>query len=168
MINILAIAMTSLGLFAAEPLPSQFKVQCVTEFPTTSFFVERNKDKVQVEVRHHNGAQYAPIFNGMVTARDLSLLGEKAKVFQRLGDSYLIEFPTDRCKLYGTKLLSCGGGAPAVLGDVKVDSFSLNTRVVREKVYDLTFDKVQVSLYLQIGSESHQLLMDYYGKDCRW
>lgn len=144
---------------------------CVTEFPTTSFIVEQNQDWVSVRVLHHNGPQYAPISNSLITLKDLEALKVQAEFIQSLGNQMDLKWKRSACNADRSDYFQCVGGAEdAVINKISIHPWALTVTEVEEKTLWGTYKKKNVSLRFSTGADStrkdFQITMDYSEGDC--
>ena len=151
---------------AAQPA-HQPLMSCVSEFPTTSFFVVGQGEWVDVEVIHHNGAKYTPFWDSLVVPNDVPSLKEKAEVIQKLGDGFKFRWKAANCKVVNDMFFECLGGAEDFdAGGMKVHPWSLSVTEVTEKTPTQTYSHRSVRLYMTIAEKTYQILMNYQDGEC--
>lgn len=152
---------------AAMAAPNSMNMICVTEVPTTSFVVEESGDKLVVDVIHHNGAEYAPIFDSAVTPSDLTTLATHAKLIKDLGTHQRFEFPKDKCKKDDTLIVSCIGDTPVqTINGRKVEAWGFYTSQQVDKSSYGKFSYTKVTLSMEVDDVDVKIPMRYYEGDC--
>lgn len=109
-------------LFAAATLPAygmKAVVSCVTELPTTSYFLEQNDEGYKLTIYHHNGTDYMIVYDSPVTPADLPMIEERAKEMKKLGDRVSFQFPKENCTNNGM-YWRCYRGKPLQIGEANV------------------------------------------------
>jgi hypothetical protein len=155
----------------AAPVEAVMDLICVTEAPTTSFLVEQDKDTVKVRVIHHNGVQYAPITNSLITPNDLELLKSQAGLIQSLGDDWSFQWKRSGCNADRSDFFQCVGEAEdVVLNSVKVHPWALTVTDVQETTMWGTYRKKNLSLRFSVEKKGYQMnvqvTMDFQKGDC--
>ena len=166
----LRIAIVSLLLspsaLAAEDVAVNFR--CITSMPTTSYLASTKGEEVRLTVIHHNGVKYMPIHRGIVVPADFPLLQNKAEVMQKLGDRFEMVFEKKNCRTYGKKLFGCSQGKVIADGVTSATGADLLTRTATERVYDLEFEKSQVSAGFRVDGTYYEIENDFYYEDCKF
>ncbi|GIL18163.1 MAG: hypothetical protein BroJett040_19140 [Oligoflexia bacterium] len=140
---------------------------CMTEFPTTSIALSANGNLMDVQVVHHNGIQYMPIHDGLVTSYDLTTLTERAGLLTKLPEYWLFSWPMESCKFHDREIFSCFGGTSVYeLNGVKVHPYGVYSSRVTDESFAGKFQTIKVSLYLDIDGRSQIMSMNYQVVDC--
>src|SRR5690349_19119504 len=74
---------------------------------TNSVLVEDRGDKIVTTWIHHNGMEFAPIYGGIIAARDLPVLNTKASLLSLLPEIQTYEFDKSKCSSQGDFLVYC-------------------------------------------------------------
>lgn len=165
LLSLFALFLSPALLFADEPgAPVDFR--CVTSNPTTSFIARTTGEEVRLTIIHHNGVKYMPIHQGIVVPADFPLLQKKAEVMQKLGDRVEMVFEKKNCKKYGDTLFSCGQGKVIANGQTSAERASLLTKTATEKLYDIEFQKNQISAGFSVDGSYYSIDNDFYFNDC--
>ncbi len=170
LLPLLALALLPLTLASAfaEEENAAVDFRCVTSTPTTSFIAKTTGDEVRLTVIHHNGVKYMPIHQGIVVPADFPLLQKKAEVMQKLGDRIELVFEKKHCKKYGDKLFGCGLGKVIANGETSAERASLLTKTATERLYDIEFQKSQVSAGFSVDGSYYSIDNDFYYEDCQF
>lgn len=151
-----------------ERIEANINMSCVTEFPSTSFFVRQYDKEVKVRVIHHNGVKFAPIWSGLITPHDISTITEAADSVAKLGDEFEITWKRDACNADSEMFFQCVGQAQdftTATGE-KVHPWAISVYDVTENSIYGEFKKKSISLRFNVDEKSNQITMDYYPKDC--
>jgi len=139
---------------------------CVTEFPTTTFIAQTVDDYVQIQLIHHNGVKYAPVWNNLITINDISVITEHANTLADLGDYLKFSMPAKSCQVNGM-LLNCFGFQPSItINGHEVSLWSVHTTEQKESSFAGNFDYVTTSLALDIDGKTHFIPMKYQSWEC--
>lgn len=141
-------------------------VECITNPPSTSFLFNVEGDKAYLSVLHHNGVEFAPLINGIVTGYDLKIIKERLEYVTKMGDRFAVDFDVSTCRFDAKDDLACFFKSPAKIGSLKVENyyFSVSKELTRTKHGD--FLSRRVSFDYRVGVHSHPMTVDYYGEDC--
>ncbi len=149
--------------FATETMD----MTCVTEFPTTSFVIRDAGDKVSLQVFNHNGNQYMPIYDSLVTPHDLALLSAKAKVLLKLPETMKFEWPKEKCERQDEMIQTCMGITDEQEHNgTKVQAWSFGTSWATDKTAYGKFNYRKVSLHLTIDKQDYSIPMKYSESEC--
>lgn len=151
---------------AEENVPVNFR--CITSMPTTSFLASTKGEEVRLTVIHHNGVKYMPIHKGIVVPADFPLLQKKAEVMQKLGERFEMVFEKKHCRHYGAKLYGCSQGKVIADGITSATGADMLTRTATERVYDLEFEKSQVSAGFRVDGTYYEIENEFYYEDCKF
>lgn len=130
--------LASVGMATTVHAAEKIDFSCVTGIPTTSFVVREAADKVAIEIIHHNGTAYMPIFEGIATPSDLSVLSERAELLSSLGDYLRFEWPRSQCKKDddGDLIAECLGSVETQeISGHKVLAWMFDSSLVMEKSF---------------------------------
>lgn len=140
---------------------------CVTEYPTTSFFIREVDSTVIVEVFHHNGTGYMPIFEGLLTPNDVDNITQKAAVLRKLPATQRFEWPREKCEVQDSMVQSCFG--PTEVQDqngLKVKSWGFYSTFNSEKSFIGKTNSYKLALDLSIDGTSYYMPMKYNENEC--
>lgn len=145
----------------------KLNLTCVTEIPTTSFFVKDNGESVSVEMFNHNGTSYMPIFDGLATPNDLRLLKQKAKVLSSLGNNLHFNWPRAKCTEQEDLVQQCFGSTEVQkINGHNVKAWSFNSSLVMEKTAMGKFNSYKLILNLDVDGNSYYIPMKYSENEC--
>lgn len=144
----------------------QTRFVCATDHLTTSFALIESESSFELQVMHHNGVEFMPIHNGLITGYDLKLLNEKADLFQKMGMRFTLNFAKSDCQEQDGEW-TCFKGGKVALGGLNVQNlkFSLTDRTVTTKA--TAFDLKVAQLSFVVGSYGYTLPMEYASESCR-
>lgn len=155
-----------------KPLSLQFSLNCVTEYPTTSFISHLSSTKIKFQIRNHNGHQLMPFFSGIITPNDLPLLNKKAESLKPMGNESWITFDIADCVSYSDKSFSCYGDNNIQVDnkDIALKGKGLSLSFINSYVMDQVTQEVQVSA--RIGDKDStsgdlEITMRYSKNECR-
>lgn len=168
------ISLFSLNALAYDPKPlsSNFNLNCVTEFPTTSFVSHLKNKNLKFQVLNHNGVELMPIYSGILTTNDISLLIKRAELLKSLSSEAWIDFELSKCESYADKSITCYGEQFIQVNNQKTSLIGkgLSVSYVSSKIMDQQILEIQVSLRLgEINSAlgDHEVTMRYSPHECR-
>lgn len=165
--KIICITLSTLFLLSLQAW-SLTGLKCITSgLPTTSFVLEEKTDSMQLRVIHHNGTKYAPVFAGIITPSDLSLIQKSSDFWTRLGDNLKIHFKKEKCRLEENKFFTCSLPGVSDLNGEKVESLYFTTSETVDRIPDFEFVRTTVKLYARQGTDEYKLEMGYYDNDCK-
>ncbi|QDK38522.1 hypothetical protein [Bdellovibrio sp. NC01] len=163
--SVLFLAKSSVAIASQQQLP--MTLLCMTEIPTTSFVVRDVDDTTVVEVFHHNGVKYMPIFDGIATPNDVPTLATKGDVLTTLGSYMRFEWPRAKCKKQDDLVSNCFGSTDEQdINGHKVKAWNFDTSLVMEKTYSGKYNSYKVSLNLDVDGESLSVPMKYDQSEC--
>ncbi|MBV2168160.1 MAG: hypothetical protein KUL82_05575 [Bdellovibrio sp.] len=152
-----------LASFASDKMD----MACVTEFPTTSFVVREVGDTVVVEVFHHNGTGYMPIFDGLATPNDIATLAARAQTLASLPTVQRYEWPREKCETQDDMIESCFGLTDAQeMNGHKVKAWAFSSSLVMEKSFAGKFNSRKVVLDIDVDGKSFSVPMKYAENEC--
>lgn len=157
-----------ISCFSLTSLASEkMDMTCVTEFPTTSFVIREIGDRVNVQVIHHNGSQYMPIFDGLATPHDLTTLAARAKVLTSLPTHQTFEWPRTKCEIQEEMIQTCMGSTDTQeLNGHQVSAWSLSSSWSTEKTAYGKFNSRKVNLNITVDGQSYSIPMKYSEEEC--
>ncbi|MDG0815873.1 hypothetical protein [Bdellovibrio svalbardensis] len=162
----LAIA-TILFLASFAQAEEKMDLLCMTEFPSTSFVVRDIEDTTVLEVFHHNGTKYMPIFDGVATPNDVAILSEKAQILSSLGEYMRFEWPRDKCKKQEDLVSQCAGSTEVQeIEGHKVKAWHFDSELVMEKTSVGKFNSYKLTLNLDVDGKSLSIPMKYNEREC--
>ncbi len=162
LLGLFILSAVSIQVFAAEP----FKFTCVTGVPSTSFAVAQDKEFLNVSVLHHNGVEYMPIFNGVITPRDLTEIKRQADSMVKLGDKTSVNFPMNKCSFYGDGVFTCYHGDKIKIDGEEYDLFAIHSTLSTVKGQGFEFKNRTVTLSVYVNNRRQQISMVYENEDC--
>lgn len=141
------------------------RFSCATDHPTTSYTFIENKDSFELQVVHHNGVQFMPIHQGLITPYDLTLLKEKATLFQKMGSRYVVFFKKEDCTNINNEW-SCSKKEPLTVGSLDIKSlfFSLSKLLLINNNGQFEYKEAKISIV--IGNNGYTLPMQYSNENC--
>ncbi len=140
---------------------------CMTEIPTTSFVVRDVEENTVVEVFHHNGTKYMPIFDGVATPNDVPTLVQKAQILSDLGNYMRFEWPREKCKKQEDLVSECFGSTEVQdLYGHKVKAWLFDSSLLMEKSLAGKFNSYKVTLNLDVDGQSLSIPMKYDVSEC--
>ena len=156
-----------LELFISLSWGADFRTRfsCATDHPTTSYALIESADNYELQIMHHNGTEFMPIFGGLITGYDLTLLKEKAELFKQMGNRQVVYFSKAECTTSNEEW-TCLKKQEVTLGQLKSKNFkfSLTDKRVVTSNYDILYKVAQISLV--VGSYGHSIPMEYEKNSC--
>lgn len=177
-INILAISLlvllnsTLATAQKAKPLSLQFSLQCVTEFPTTSFLSFLKGNELKIKLVNHNGYSLMPISSGLLTSNDIALISRRSEILKPLGNEAWLTFNTSNCTSYQDQSLSCFGSKSIEVNGqpLPIMGVGLSVSFITSQIMDQSVREVQVSARLRapnFDDPDHEVTMRYSPTECR-
>ncbi|KHD88316.1 MAG: hypothetical protein OM95_09205 [Bdellovibrio sp. ArHS] len=159
----------SIILFSlASAAANKMDMACVTEYPSTSFVVRESGNSVIVEIFNHNGPQYRPVFEGLVTPHDVSIIAQRASVVGKLPTILRFEWPREKCEYVGPLVKSCMGITDGQdINGAKVSGWAFSSAEIREKNFAGDFMYHKVAVQFDVDKVSYSIPMTYHGEDCQ-
>lgn len=164
----------SLDLLAskAKPLSLQFHLNCVTEYPTTSFISHLTGPTIKFQIRNHNGPNLIPFFSGLITPNDLPLLQQRAQLIQTLGHEAWLSFEIKNCTSYQDKSLICFGDQEITVNNQSLPLIGkgLSLSFINSQLMDQTTQETQISARIGVPNSSSgdlEVTMRYSKNECR-
>nr|WP_295900812.1 hypothetical protein [uncultured Bdellovibrio sp.] len=162
-----ATALPAAAASASATAAGKMNMTCITEFPTTSFAIREVGDTVIVEVFHHNGPRYMPVFDGLATPSDIAKLNAKAQTLTALPTIQRFEWPRSKCRIQGTMIESCFGTTEEQdQNGFKVKGWSFYSSLVTETSFAGTYNSYKLALDLTIDGQSYSMPMKYAENEC--
>lgn len=143
------------------------RVKCVTEFPTTSYFLTESEDLFTLKIYHHNGTQYLPLFSGTITPKDLSMLEHRSQILQKMGEMSTVSFQKNECSNKGI-YWKCSRRRPVKIGEL--ESSRVYFRMSKkESTYDDDFSwkTTETMLSFMVAGEDITMNYSFFENDCR-
>ncbi len=141
--------------------------QCVTELPTTSFFIETVQDEVKVTVIHHNGLQYAPFWSNFVVPNDFNLLKDRADLVLKLAPQMSAIWKKADCKIIDGKKFVCMGQAKKMnVNGIEVEPWAVYSSQHSESSFAGDFEHTEVAMRFYIDQKAHEFVMKYSPAEC--
>lgn len=153
------LALTSLNTYAID-------FGCVTEHPTTTFLAQTEDDYVQIQLIHHNGVKFAPVWNSLITINDIYTIKEKAELLADIGNYLKFSMPADKCQMNGLQLNCFGSQPPVEMNGHKVSLWSVFTSEIHESSHAGEYDYITTTLALDIDGETAFVPMKYANYEC--
>ena len=167
MINQISTFLTLAAFLISQPLAAAAtRMTCVTEFPTTSVFMESEGEETVVNVIHHHGFKYMPLHSGIITPSDLQTMAQKAALFEKLGDRYEFRWNSSDCTKVGENIIQCYSGKPTSINGTEVKPFSVYTKATHSQSHAGTFNSLEVSFLIDIEGSSQHFSMSYDASEC--
>ena len=139
---------------------------CVTEYPTTTFIAQTVDDYVQLQLIHHNGVKYAPVWQSLITMNDISTITEHANRLADLGDHLKFSMPAEKCQMNGVQL-NCFGFQPTVIiNGHEVSLWAAYTSEQTDSSHAGDYSYVTTTLALDIDGKTHFVPMKYASYEC--
>lgn len=144
----------------------EFKFACVTGIPSTTFSVAQNKEFLNVAVIHHHGLELMPIFNGVLTRRDIPELQRQSDSMAKLGQKMQVNFPMNKCSFYGEGVFTCYHGDKIKIDGDEYDIFAIHSTLSAVKGQGYEFQHRTLTLSVYVNNKRQQISMDYEVEDC--
>lgn len=165
------IFLLSLWLAIAAPAaPLPIDLVCVTEWPTTSFVIQEEGEKLRVELLFHSGSEYAPAITGIYTPRDLPIITERANYALVFPNYSVFRWPLAKCDKHDDPLrFECFGTDDVQNGNggERIKPFALYTTKVSEDGIAGKLDYLKVAFTYQVnGKGDPSLEMTYDRAAC--
>ncbi len=141
------------------------RMVCATAPLSTSYTLLELEDAFELQVKHHNGTDYMPIYNGLITKKDLETLGAWLEIFVRLGDAHTIFFDKSQCQQseFGWK---CVKPTPSRIGNLEVQNFSFEISAKKVTWKDSERINYDVSFAFLFKNAGYNLPMIYENRNC--
>lgn len=143
---------------------------CMTEFPTTSFMVTPSAhENLDVKIFHHNGVDYLPLHQGIITPNDLGIMSKRAVVLKSLGEEMDLSMSAKNCEFVDHLNFSCFGHANENVRNINgktVKLWSLYSYRQTDVSFAGTFEYVNMSANFDVDGESLSISMKYQLNEC--
>lgn len=140
---------------------------CITEWPTTSFVAFTEGEMMTIRFLHHNGVQYMPVWNNVITPNDLPTITEAANTLSELGNDWEFTMPKSACEKLDGMMISCFGTQPAVMmNGHKVSLWAVHTSETFDRSFAGEFSYVNASLALDVDGKTYHVPMKYNAYEC--
>jgi hypothetical protein len=141
--------------------------QCVTESPTTSFLVQTVGEKVQVDVYHHNGIQYAPFWNTIIVPNDLENIKVHSDLVMKLNPHMTAFWKKSDCNLISAENFVCIGTAEKMkVNGIEIDPWAVYSSQHSEASFAGEFKHTEIAFRFYVGQIAHQFVMKYGPGEC--
>lgn len=138
---------------------------CATEQLSTTFYIKNEGENLRVEVIHHNGVKYMPIWDGLITPEDMKIVADAAEVLPKLGPDIVFSWKTKACKATNDLMFDCIGEAEEFeVNGLKVQPWGLSVYEINHKTRYGTYFQRNVVLNMKIAEKDYRISM-YYGEN---
>ena len=145
-------------------------LKCITGgFPSTSFLLSEKSDHVELRVINHNGAKYAPVYNGNATPSDIEHIKKSGDFFEKLGDFFTIKFEKKNCRFEEDRFFTCFLNDESDISGTKIHTIYFSTSESTDRIVGYEFNKKNVRLSLRENQQDfleYRLEMAYFDGDC--
>ena len=143
-------------------------VQCMTQYPSTSFSIETSGDTVTMSVLHHNGIGYAPFWNSLIVPSDITKLQERANLVMKLAPELSATWKKSACKLLnGNKHFICMGATDKIKSNgIDIDPWAVYSSTHSESSFAGDYEHTEVAFRFYVNNEANQFVMKYQPGDC--
>lgn len=143
-------------------------MHCENEFPTTSFIATEKDDQLVVDIIHHNGVEYTPFRNALITPSDLPYITKQAETFLKLSPNMTFRWKRSGCKAEGPLFFQCfGDSEDTIVNGLKISPSYITVTETTEKTISSTYNKRSVTVNFSIDGVSHSITNNFYEDDCR-
>lgn len=144
-------------------------MRCVTEFPTTSFLTQEQGEEVVVDIIHHNGVQYTPFRDSLITPSDIALLSKQADLFLQLAPTMTFRWPKKSCEITSGMFFQCfGKAAPVIVNGLTVlPRYISMSEATHKLVGGYSFWVKTVSVNITVNNEDYTITNNFFDGDCR-
>lgn len=160
----------SCTLLIAPLVPALPGLKCITgSFPSTSFLLSEQSDHIELRVINHNGAKYAPVYNGNATPSDIEHIKKSGEFFEKLGDFFTINFEKKNCRFEEDRFFTCFVNDESDISGTKISTIYFSTSESTDRIVGYEFNKKNVRLSLREKPQDFlefRLEMSYYENDC--
>ncbi|MEN0060173.1 MAG: hypothetical protein AAGB31_15145 [Bdellovibrio sp.] len=163
LVTLALIFLIPLSTWAAEKMD----MTCMTPFPTTSVQVQDQDGKVIVEFYQHNGTQFMPISDSLITPYDVPSLLEQAKVLTGIPSYLRFEWKRGQCKIEDELVIFCMGTTEEqTYNEQKISAWSFSSSINVAKTFAGKFTSHRVALDLRVNNKDYVLPMRYEEGEC--
>ena len=147
--------------------PSKIQnLTCITEHPSTSYFFDLDEDEYTLNVIHHNGVNYAPIYDGLVTIATIDYLKTSVENIVSIGDRIDFKFKTSDCLRLEKNRITCYKSGVSQLGGLKVEDVYFNVYENSDSSTYGVFKDVRISLDYRINKKIFRMPMNFPAENC--
>lgn len=154
---------------SATPKSTLPSLKCISALPTTSFLLTEGEKSIQLRVINHNGAQFAPVYSGIVTPNDMDHVKKSGEFFNKIGDDFVINFEKNNCRLEEDKFFTCFINDESVISETKIHNIYFTTSESTDRIPNYEFTRTNVRLSIREKKEDildYRLEMSYYFDEC--
>lgn len=157
----------TLNLLGSLALAEDVFVQCVTEWPSTSFFVETVGDRTNLQVIHHNGLAYAPFWNSIIVPNDFTILKEKADLVSKLANEVSASWKKSNCRIVGPTQFVCMGATEKVLvNEIETEPWAVYSSLHKENSFAGEYEHVEVAYRFYVNGVANEFVMKFAKNEC--
>jgi hypothetical protein len=142
-------------------------LNCVTEYPTTSFVAQTENNKINVVMVNHNGKEFLPIHSGIITIYDLLFLQSKAEALSEISTELSFSFSPEQCQLFSDETFSCYKSFSAGTSETSLIPISLHSLNITTQVGGNTYKEREISIGLSNGTYTYNVNMRYTLDECQ-
>lgn len=153
-------------LFAANSAPAfSTRWVCATDPLSTSYSLIENENGFELQFVHHNGIEFLPVHEGLITAADLQEIGRKAKILAKTGARGSIFFAKSDCTINGHEW-TCTLAGQSRIGNLDVQDMQLAIRERRLVTRLGDWPGFALDLSFSVDGEGLRIPMIYDASDC--
>jgi hypothetical protein len=146
---------------------ANINLTCVTEFPSTSYFVQQHGQLVDIRILHHGGTKYAPFHQGISTVEEIPTLGKKAQMIEKLGSEIKFQWMRSGCNADTALFFQCvGEGVDFEKNGIKVHPYALTVTDGETKTMWGRRKTKTIHLNFSVEGERYELPQEYEMRDC--
>ncbi|HRO67809.1 MAG TPA: hypothetical protein PL182_09625 [Pseudobdellovibrionaceae bacterium] len=155
--------------FAAPHNPQDdLRFVCATGPLTATYALFDTDDGgYKLHLVNHEGAQFVPIHEGLITAYDLKFLAKKADLFQKLGDRFVFSFQKGECSLKKEEW-SCFREGSFRIGELDVENVSFHLKKKKVETTLIVYESYRALFSFRVGNEGFTIPMEYGKADCQF
>ncbi|MBX3039389.1 MAG: hypothetical protein KF789_01620 [Bdellovibrionaceae bacterium] len=166
--SVLFFALSFHGSFAGAFASSQddLRFVCATRHLTTTYALfDTEEGGFKLHMVNHEGSQFMPIHEGLITAYDLKFLARKAELFGKMGARFVLSFDKGKCSLKNGEW-SCFRPGDVRIGDLDVKDLGFYLRKKKVEMTLITYESYRAMLSFNVGNEGFTIPMEYSKEDC--
>jgi len=146
-------------------------LNCVTEYPSVSFVgtSDRSKQVLNILFINHNGSQFLPIHNGLITINDLEYLKSKASILETISKELRFSFTKEQCTLFQDGTFSCYRPYSSMneqQSSIDLRPISLRSSILITQLSNMVFKEIELSMGLSDGINQYNISMKYTEDEC--
>lgn len=147
--------------------PNNFSVACETRQARVTVWSE--EDNVLMRFRNPEGFENFPLFEGVVTSRNLFLLKNALEDLKIFKSDITVRWQRDQCErdLSRPFLLACRGQGkilePLVNG---VETYTLSTQVDKQEILASSFETVKFNWVVSVNGRHHFITFPFAKETC--